>query len=244
MSGSGNEKNKFLDPPQPATAPASGVFWSALAGEFHPDPFVAAREHMVETQLRARGIRDQRILDAMATIPRHEFVDAEYRDQAYADRPLPIDAGQTISQPYIVALMLDLLQLQAASRVLEIGTGSGYQTALLSRLARRVYSVERHMELARHAAERLALLGLANITVATGDGSLGMPEHAPFDAIIVSAAAAQIPPALIEQLGEGGRMIIPVGPPDAQELQLVCKQGGEARVSLREGCRFVPLIVG
>ena len=199
---------------------------------------------MVEAQLRARGIRDSRLLQAMASIPRHEFVESRYRDQAYEDHPLPIAAGQTISQPYIVALMLELLQLDSTSKVLEVGTGSGYQTAVLSKLAGHVYSVERHPELAQQAIGTLSRLGLSNITVGTGDGSVGLPEHAPFDAIIVSAAAAQIPPALFEQLKEGGRMIIPVGPPESQELQLVRKQSGEALVSLREGCRFVPLISG
>ena len=215
-----------------------------MVAELQPDRFAIERQHMVETQLRARGIRDQRLLDAMASIPRHEFVETRYRDQAYEDHPLPIAAGQTISQPYIVALMLELLQLEPASKVLEIGTGSGYQTAVLTQLAKHVYSVERHAELARQAAGTLSRLGLTNVTLVTGDGSRGLPEYAPFDAIIVSAAAAQVPPALFEQLREGGRMIIPVGPPEAQELQLVRKQGGKALIVLREGCRFVPLISG
>ncbi len=215
-----------------------------MVAELQPDRFAVERQHMVETQLRARGIRDQRVLNAMAKIPRHEFVESRYRDQAYEDHPLPIAAGQTISQPYIVALMLDLLQLDPSSRVLEIGTGSGYQTAVLTLLAKHVYSVERHPELARQAAEILSRLALTNLTVATGDGSRGLPEYAPFDAIIVSAAAAQVPPALFEQLREGGRMIIPVGPPEQQELQLVRKQDGKALTVLREGCRFVPLISG
>ncbi|MGZ4733283.1 MAG: protein-L-isoaspartate(D-aspartate) O-methyltransferase [Terriglobales bacterium] len=215
-----------------------------MVAELQPDRFAVERQHMVETQVRARGIRDQRLLDAMASIPRHEFVDARYRDQAYEDHPLPIGAGQTISQPYIVALMLDLLQLEPSSKVLEIGTGSGYQTAVLTQLAAHVYSVERHPELAREAADTLSRLGLINFTVITGDGSRGLAEYAPFDAIVVSAAASQVPPALFEQLREGGRMIIPVGPPEAQELQLVRKQGGKALIVLREGCRFVPLISG
>jgi protein-L-isoaspartate(D-aspartate) O-methyltransferase len=215
-----------------------------LAGELHPDHFAVERRHMVEAQLRGRGIRDQRLLNAMASIPRHEFVEARYRAQAYEDHPLPIDAGQTISQPYIVALMLELLQLDSSSKVLEIGTGSGYQAAVLSKLAGQVYTVERHPELARQAAEVLSRLGLSNVSMVTGDGSMGLAEQAPFDAIVVAAAAAQIPPALFEQLREGGRMIIPVGPPEAQELQLVRKEDGKALVSLREGCRFVPLISG
>lgn len=199
---------------------------------------------MVESQIRARGIRDPRLLQAMAEIPRQEFVAPSYRDQAYEDHPLPIDAGQTISQPYIVALMLELLQLEPSSKVLEIGTGSGYQAAVLSQLAGHVHTVERHPELARQATETLSRLGLTNVSVLTGDGSLGVAEQAPFDAIVVAAASAQIPPALFEQLREGGRMIIPVGPPEAQELHLVRKQGGKAMISMREGCRFVPLISG
>lgn len=215
-----------------------------VAAEIHPERFAIDRQRMVEIQLRDRGIRDQRLLDAMATVPRHEFVEARYLDQAYADRPLPIGAGQTISQPYIVALMLELLHLGPTSKVLEIGTGSGYQTALLAKLAGRVYSMERHSELAQQAAESLSRLGLTNISVVTGDGSCGLAEHAPYEAIVVAAAAAEVPPALFEQLNEGGRMIIPVGPPEAQELQFVRKLGGKALTTVMEGCRFVPLISG
>jgi protein-L-isoaspartate(D-aspartate) O-methyltransferase len=215
-----------------------------VAAEFHPERFAVERRGMVETQLRARGIRDQRLLDAMATIPRHEFVESRYLDQAYADHPLPIGAGQTISQPYIVALMLERLQLEPKSKVLEIGTGSGYQTALLAKLADHVYSMERHAELARPAAETLSRLGLTNVNVVTGDGSRGLADHAPYDAIVVAAAAADVPPALFAQLREGGRMIIPVGPPEAQELQFVRKVGGKALTTVMEGCRFVPLISG
>lgn len=199
---------------------------------------------MVETQLSARGIRDQRLLNAMVTIPRHEFVESRYREQAYEDHPLPIAAGQTISQPYIVALMLELLQLEPSSTVLEIGTGSGYQTSLLTQLVSHVYSIERHPVLAQEAVATLSRLGLSNVTIVTGDGSQGLAEYAPFEAIVVSAAAPQIPPALFEQLGEGGRMIIPVGPPEAQELQLIRKQSGKALIALRAACRFVPLISG
>ena len=215
-----------------------------VVAELHPEHFAVERQHMVKAQLRDRGIRDQRLLDAMATIPRHEFVEARYRDQAYADHPLPIGAGQTISQPYIVALMLELLHLEPTSKVLEIGTGSGYQTALLAKLAGHVYSMERHAELARQATETLSRLGLTNASVVTGDGSRGLPEHAPYDAIVVAAAAAEVPPALFDQLREGGRMIIPVGPPEAQELQFVRKLQGRAQTTVMEGCRFVPLISG
>ncbi len=215
-----------------------------MAAEFHPERFAVERQRMVDIQLRDRGIHDRRLLEAMASIPRHEFVEERYRDQAYADHPLPIGAGQTISQPYIVALMLELLHLGPASKVLEIGAGSGYQTALLAKLAGHVYSMERHAELARQAAVTLSRLGMTNVRVVTGDGSRGLGEHAPYDAIVVAAAAAEIPPALFEQLGEGGRMIIPVGPPEAQELQFVRKVGGKALTTVMEGCRFVPLISG
>ncbi len=197
---------------------------------------------MVETQLRARGIRDARLLSAMERVPRHEFVEPHYRDQAYEDHPLPIKAGQTVSQPYIVALMLEILRLEPSSKVLEIGTGSGYQTALLAELSAHVYSIERHPQLVYEAQEKLSRLGYTNLTLRVGDGGQGWVEHAPFDAIVVSAAAKQIPVPLFVQLREGGRMIIPVGPPEAQELQLVRKREGKPLISLMDGCRFVPLI--
>ncbi len=199
---------------------------------------------MVTSQLRDRGIRDLRVLDAMARVPRHEFLAERLRAEAYEDHPLPIGEGQTVSQPYIVAVTLDALQLQPSDTVLEIGTGSGYQTALLAELTRQVYSMERHPALARHAEATLARLGYANVKVIVGDGSEGLPALAPFDAIAVSAAAPQIPASLFEQLREGGRMVIPVGPADVQELQLVLKQEGRPLVETLEGCRFVPLIGG
>jgi protein-L-isoaspartate(D-aspartate) O-methyltransferase len=213
-----------------------------MGAEAQVDSYVAQRRSMVESQLRARGIRDDRVLAAMSHVPRHEFVSAEHRDQVYEDHPIPIGEGQTLSQPYIVAVTLEALALDPADAVLEIGTGSGYQTALLSELTRRVYSIERHASLARAAEATLARLGYVNIDVVIGDGSRGIPEHAPFDAVVVSAAAPQIPPLLFEQLREGGRMVIPVGPAHAQELQLVRKHAGQPVVSNLEGCRFVPLI--
>ena len=213
-----------------------------MAAETQIDSFLAQRRNMVESQLRARGIRDERVLTAMVHVPRHEFVSEEYRDQVYEDHPIPIGESQTLSQPYIVAIMLQALALDPANTVLEIGTGSGYQTALLSELTRQVYSVERHASLARTAEMTLARLGYTNVKVLLGDGSHGRSELAPFDAIVVSAAAPQIPPPLFEQLSEAGRMVIPVGPAHAQDLQLVRKQAGQPVVTNLEGCRFVPLI--
>jgi protein-L-isoaspartate(D-aspartate) O-methyltransferase len=213
-----------------------------VTAETQADFYLAQRRSMVESQTRARGIRDNRVLAAMLHVPRHEFVSEEYRAQVYEDHPIPIGEGQTLSQPYIVAVMLERLALDPSDAVLEVGTGSGYQTALLSELTRQVYSVERHASLVRTAQATLARLGYANVEVLLGDGSHGLPERAPFDAIVVSAASPQIPPPLFEQLREGGRLVIPVGPPHAQELQLVRKQAGQPVVTNLEGCRFVPLI--
>jgi protein-L-isoaspartate(D-aspartate) O-methyltransferase len=220
------------------------LFWSqaTMAPETQIDSYVTQRRKMVESQLRARGIHDERVLAAMLHVPRHEFVSEEYRGQVYEDHPIPIGEGQTLSQPYIVAIMLQALAFDPSDAVLEVGTGSGYQTALLSELTRQVYSVERHESLVHTAQATLARLGCTNVDVLLGDGSQGLPERAPFDAIVVSAAAPQIPPPLFEQLREGGRMVIPVGPPHAQDLQLVRKQAGKPVVTDLEGCRFVPLI--
>jgi protein-L-isoaspartate(D-aspartate) O-methyltransferase len=206
--------------------------------------FSILRQRMVDSQLRGRGIADERVLSAMARVPRHEFAPEPYRDQAYDDHPLPIAQGQTISQPYIVALMLEALAMRPTDRVLEVGTGSGYVTALLAELAAQVISMERHAALADPARELLARLGYTNVRIIVGDGAQGFPELAPYDAIIVSAAAPDVPPALLAQLAEGGRMIIPVGPPDSQQLQLIRMIDGQPRITLRELCRFVPLIPG
>jgi len=213
-----------------------------MTTETHADRFAALRQKMVEAQLRARGIRDERVLAAMERVPREIFICEEYWEQAYEDHPLPIGSGQTVSQPYIVAFMLEVLSLKGAEKVLEIGTGTGYQTALLAELAGQVYSVERIESLARTAEAILQRLGSRNVGLTVGDGSRGLVEQAPFDAIVVSAAAPQIPQPLLEQLREGGRMVIPVGPADAQELILVRKQDGGAVITNLEGCRFVPLI--
>lgn len=200
------------------------------------------RAEMVEAQLRARGIQDGRVLNAMARVPRHEFTPEPYREQAYEDHPLPIGEGQTISQPYIVAVMLDALVVKASEKVLEIGTGSGYVTALLAELGARVVSIERHASLADAARQLLSGMGYRNVKVITGDGSSGFAEDAPYDKIIVSAAAPQLPQALIDQLAEGGRMIVPVGGEDGQQLQLIEMRDGQPYTILRELCRFVPLI--
>lgn len=202
----------------------------------------AQRHQMVEEQLRNRGIRDQRVLAAMEQVPRHEFVGPEYEEQAYDDHPVPIGSGQTISQPYIVAAMLESLELKGEDVALDIGTGSGYQAALLSVLTARVYTVERHEQLADEARRRLERMNYRNVMVFMGDGSQGLPQHAPFDAITVAAAAPHVPDPLFQQLHEGGRMIVPVGSPDTQELWLVEKKEGKALVSRMEACRFVPLI--
>jgi len=204
----------------------------------------ALRSRMVARQLRDRGIADERVLQAMGRVPRHEFVAEGDRGQAYEDYPLPIGAGQTISQPYMVGLMLEVLELTPADRVLEVGTGSGYATALLADLVAEVISVERHPSLAARATELLARLGYTNLKVIVGDGALGFPEDAPYNAILVSAAAAEVPPALLAQLVEGGRMVIPVGPADSQQLLLIHKRNGQPHVTLREMCRFVPLVPG
>lgn len=204
--------------------------------------FEAARRQMVDMQLRRRGISDPDILDAVLSVPRHEFVPEEYQSQAYEDHPLPIGDAQTISQPYIVAVMLELLRPTRRDKVLEIGTGSGYATALLAKLAGQVFSIERHAVLAEHARDTLARLGLTGVKVFHGDGSLGLPDYAPFNAILVSAAAMNIPPPLISQLEEGGRMVLPVGTDEAQQLRLVRIVGGKPIVSQHELVRFVPLI--
>jgi len=211
-------------------------------GEELSDVFAVRRLAMVVKQLRERGIHDERVLKAMAEVPRHEFVGIGRQAQAYEDQPVEIEAGQTISQPYIVAAMLQALHIRPEDRALEIGTGSGYQTALLAKLAAVVYTVERHQLLSDSARERLTRLGYSNIVFAVGDGSQGLPQHAPFDAIIVSAATPHVPEPLPRQLAEGGRMVLPVGSIDAQQLQLVIKVKDEVSIQALDGCRFVPLI--
>jgi protein-L-isoaspartate(D-aspartate) O-methyltransferase len=204
--------------------------------------FAPQRAEMIEKQLRRRGIADFAVLGAMEGVPRHEFVPRELRSRAYEDLPLPIGAGQTISQPYIVAAMTAALRLDPTDRVLEIGTGCGYQAAVLSLLAKEVFTVECRTELAAAAASRLAALGYSNVHVHCGDGTLGLPEFAPFDAILIAAAAPAVPAPLLAQLADGGKMILPVGDTDQQELRLIEKVGTEIHTNILEGCRFVPLV--
>lgn len=199
------------------------------------------REEMVKAQIEKRGIKDAATLAAMRKIPRHLFVPANIIDDAYDDRPLPIGYGQTISQPYIVAYMTEIVKLKPDHRVLEIGTGSGYQAAVLSAIVKEVYTIEIIDTLSRQARNLLGKLNYKNITVKSGDGYYGWKEKSPFDAIVVTAAAEHIPPPLIEQLKEGGRMIIPVGSPFmVQQLMLVEKKGGKVRTSSMMPVRFVP----
>jgi protein-L-isoaspartate(D-aspartate) O-methyltransferase len=206
-------------------------------------PFAAERFSMVESQLRQRGIRDERLLAAMSTVPRHEFVSQQNWNEAYADHPIPIAEKQTTSQPYMIAAMIQAAEIKPEDRILEIGAGSGYQTALLAELASQVFAVERYASLAETAQKTLERLGYRNAKIVTGDGSLGMPEAAPFDAIIVSAAAPRVPPALVEQLAVGGRLIVPVGESEQQVVQLLQKNAdGTTSIRTLEGCRFVPLI--
>jgi len=201
----------------------------------------AARLAMVETQLRRRGVKSPYVLEAMSNVPRHEFVPTEFQSEAYADKPLPIGEGQTISQPFMVGTMTEALELTGTERVMEIGTGSGYQAAVLSVLAREVITVENHTSLALSAQERLTDLGYTNVHVHIGDGSTGFPDAAPYDAILVTAAAPEIPPVLAAQLREGGRLVIPVGSRENQGLVQARKEGGVLKSRALFDCRFVPL---
>lgn len=204
----------------------------------------AARRAMIEHQLRGRGIRNERVLAAISRVPRERFVPAAMADSAYADSALPIDCSQTISQPIIVAMMTDALQLAGGEKVLEIGTGSGYQAAILAELAAEVFSIERHAELSRQAGEHLASLGYRNVSLRVGDGSLGWPEEAPFDRIIITAGADECPPRLWEQLREGGVLVGPFGPLSDQALYEIHKVAGQPQSRFLTACRFVPLVSG
>lgn len=205
------------------------------------DVYARAREEMVR-DLRRQGIRDERVLEAMRRVPRHLFVPEAYRDVAYGDHPLPIGAGQTISQPFIVALMTEALQLEEHHKVLEIGTGSGYQTAILAELAKEVYTVERIPALLEGARHLLTELGYTNVHYRVGNGTLGWPEHAPYDRIIATGAVPEVPRSLMEQLADPGRLVIPVGGRQVQSLVLVKRQGEKTIQRELVPCSFLPLI--
>ncbi len=204
--------------------------------------YAIARERMVLNQLKGRGIQDERVLEAMRKVPRHRFVPEELRSRAYGDHPLPIGEGQTISQPYMVALMTEQLQVEPRHVVLEIGTGSGYQAAVLAELVTRVISIERIPDLADRARQVLDELEYRNVVIRWSDGTVGWPEMAPFDRIIVTAGAPAAPQTLVDQLADGGRMVVPLGNAFLQTLTVLTKAGGSTMVEGRGGCTFVPLI--
>lgn len=237
--------------------PATVTFWVMFAaGAVFPicpgepgraasraeDPFAAKRAAMVKEQVAARGVRDPAVLHALRTVPRHLFIPPELRGEAYGDFPLPIGEGQTISQPYVVAVMTESVALGKRDKVLEVGTGSGYQAAVLSLLAASVYSIEINESLARRAADTLKSLGYANVQVRSGDGFFGWPEQAPFDAIIVTCAVDRVPPRLLEQLAEDGRLVVPLGDSRSyQTLTLITKKDGKPLVRKIFDVRFVPM---
>jgi protein-L-isoaspartate(D-aspartate) O-methyltransferase len=197
---------------------------------------------MVDVQIRGRGIRDARVLEAMAAVPRHLFVAPELRFRAYRDGPLPIGEGQTISQPFMVALTCQRAQVEPGARVLEVGCGSGYQAAVLAHLGEEVWAIERLPALAERARQNLESASIDNVHVLVGDGTLGHPAAAPYDAIVVAAAAPRVPPALVEQLAEGGHLVIPVGSRHMQSLRVLTKQRGKINEVGSEACVFVPLV--
>ena len=211
-----------------------------LTSEMQGDPYADVRARMVERQIAARGVQDERVLRAMRAVPRHKFVDPRYAREAYGDHPLPIGHGQTISQPYIVAYMIELLKLPPNARVLEVGTGCGYQAAVLGEIAREVYTIEIVEALATCARAALGPLGYRNVHVRHGDGYGGWPDKAPFDGIVVAAAPADVPPALVEQLAPGGRLVIPVGDVD-QEIRVITRTPEGLKEERLIPVRFVPL---
>jgi protein-L-isoaspartate(D-aspartate) O-methyltransferase len=221
---------------------AAGLDFPPSGAPQEKDRSAAERKAMVEIQVASRGVRDPAVLEALRTVPRHLFVPPELRDEAYGDYPLPIGEAQTISQPYIVALMTESLGLKTGDKVLEIGTGSGYQAAVLSLLARTVFTVEINGSLARRAADTLGKLGYANVRVRSGDGFFGWPEEAPFDAVIVTCAVDRVPPRLFDQLAEGGRLVLPLGDSRSyQTLTLVTKKSGKMTIRKIADVRFVPM---
>lgn len=218
-----------------------GVAFSTYAGA--DDPYKAKRQRMLERDIKGRGIKDSKVLEVMGRIPRHLYVDERLKEKAYNDHPLPIDEGQTISQPYVVALMTEALRLKPGDRVLEIGTGSGYHAAVLAEIVKEVYTIEIRKGLAEKAEKRLRDLGYKNIKVKYADGYFGWEEHAPFDAIIITAAANHIPPPLIKQMKEGGRLIIPLGSTAYyQMLTLAEKKKDELEIEQITSVAFVPMV--
>jgi len=206
------------------------------------DPYAEERQRMVAEQIAWRDVDDERVLDAMRTVPRHLFVPPEFQNLAYSDGPLRIGEGQTISQPYIVALMTELLELEGDEKVLEIGTGSGYQAAILSHLADEVHSIERHESLAKRARQNLAEVGANNVHIHIGDGSKGLPQHAPFEGIIVTASAPEVPQPLIDQLADEGCLVLPVGGRASQVLQQWKRRGEDLSHESVAPVAFVPLL--
>ena len=249
-AGEGGPKRAARPHPRPNPLSPLGVTLLGLAAALQAGPaapqddavLAARRTRMVVEQIAARGVRDPLVLKAMAEVPRHLFVPPGLADRAYADHPLPIAEGQTISQPYIVALMTECLALRGGEKILEVGTGSGYQAAVLGRIAGSVFTIEIHEPLSRAAGETLRRLGYRNVTVRSGDGFFGWPEQAPFDGVVVTCAAAEVPPALFAQLAEGGRLVLPLGDPGAyQELTVVTKRKGKPAVERVLDVRFVPM---
>jgi protein-L-isoaspartate(D-aspartate) O-methyltransferase len=220
------------------TSPAGRIIFIDMEDEA---PYANLRNRMVDDQIISRGIHDEHLLDALRRLPRHWFVPEEYADMAYSDGPIPIGHGQTISQPYIVALMTELLELRGEENVLEVGTGSGYQAALLAFLTRQVHTIERHASLAEKAETVLLRLGLTNVTVHVGDGSLGLPDYSPFQAIMVTAAAPRVPQPLFDQLDEGGRLVLPEGAAGGQVLDRWRRQSGKFEQEHITPVAFVPL---
>ena len=213
-----------------------------MSRDYTAADFAERRDRMVRTQIEARGVTDVRVLAALRAVPRELFVPLAEQAEAYDDRALPIGLGQTISQPYMVASMTAALALTPADRVLEVGTGSGYQAAVLGKMAGEVWSIERHAPLADDARQRLEALGLSNVHVVVGDGTTGLAEHAPYDAILVTAGAPAVPHALREQLADGGRLVIPVGPASHQDLMVCRRRGSSFEDRMGEACVFVPLV--